>query len=219
MDFTVIRTGLEQAWTATAAYTPRLVAALAIVLVGLVVAALVRRVTRQVLSAARFDRVVTAAGVHTADEDSGYEPKGLVAGIVYWLVLLVALQLAAETLGAVALSVALAGLIGYLPHVLVAVTILVVALALANFVAGAVQANINEVGARVARWSIIGFGAFAALSQLQIAEPIVNALFYATVATLGATVVVAFGVGSIPAARELVRRWTRTEPAPHREAA
>jgi hypothetical protein len=219
MDFTVIRSGIAEAWTQIAALTPRIVAALAIVLAGVLVATLLRRVARQVLTTVRFDRAVEAAGVRPATEATGYEPSGLVAGIVYWVALLVSFQLAAETLGAATLSAALGGLVAYLPNVLVAVAVLVIALALARFVAGAVEANIGEVGGRVARWSIIGFGAFAALSQLQIAEPIVNALFYAAVATVGATAVIAFGVGGIPVAREALGRLTRRSDAAERTRA
>lgn len=213
MDLTVIRDGLEQAWESAATYTPKVLGALAVVLVGWVVATILRTVARRVLDAIRFDRALEAAGVHGAAEQSGYDPKGLVAGVVYWMVLLVTFQLAAETLGASALSASLSGLIDYLPQVLVAVAIVLIALAFANFVAGAIHENMHStVGAAIARWSIVGFGGFAALSQLQIAEPIVNALFYATVATLGLTVVIAFGVGGIPVARDMVGRLTHRDP-------
>ncbi|MBA2528420.1 MAG: hypothetical protein H0V19_00400 [Euzebyales bacterium] len=212
MDTTVLRAGLSEAWTSVALFTPRIVAALLILLVGWLVATLLRRACGRVLAAVRFERALHAAGVHTAAEQSAYDAQGIVAGVVYWLVLLVTFRLAADTLGATALSTALAGLIAYLPQVLVAVAIVLVALAFANFVAGAIRANAGsrgDLGARIAFWSIAGFGAFAALNQLQVAEPIVTALFYATLATLGLTVVVAFGVGGVPAAREMTGRWLR----------
>lgn len=211
MDLTIIRSGLEQAWTSVALYAPRILGALAILAVGWLVARLVRRATRRVLDVLRFDRALQAAGIRTSDT-ADYDPQGIAAGVGYWLVLLVTFQLAADTLGAVALSGALAGLIAYLPQVLVAVAIVLIALAFGRFVAGVIESNTGErgaVGAQIARWSIIGFGAFAALSQLQVAEPIVNALFYATLATAGATVVIAFGVGGIPVARQLTAKWVR----------
>jgi hypothetical protein len=210
MNFEIIRSGLEQTWTAVAAATPRILAAVVVLAVGWVVASLLRRLTGRVLTTLRVDRVVEAAGLRTSTQDTGYEPRALAAGIVYWIVLLVTFQLAAESMGAFALAAALAALVGYLPNVLVAVAVLLVALAVGGFVAGAIQANAGprgHVSAMVARWSIIGFGAFAAVAQLQIAEPIVTALFYAAVATAGATFVIAFGVGGIPTARALTARW------------
>lgn len=211
MEITVIRDGLTQAWTSIVLYAPRVVGALVILLVGWLLATLLRRLTGRLLAAVRFDRALEAAGVRAATERSPYDPAGIVGGVVYWLVLLVTLQLAADTLGATALTAALAGLIAFLPQVLVAVVIVLVALAFAKFVAGAIADNVSargSVGARIAYWSIVGFGAFAALSQLQIAPEIVNALFYAALATAGLTIVVAFGVGGIPTAREQVARWS-----------
>lgn len=210
MDVTVIRDGLTEAWTSIVLYTPRIVGALLILLVGWLLATLLRRLAARLLAAVRFDRALEMAGVHRAAEESPYDAKGIVAGVVYWLVLLVTFQLVADTLGATALSAALTGLIGFLPQVLVAVVIVLVALAFAKFVAGVVAANAGErgtIGARIAYWSIVGFGAFAALNQLQVAEPIVTALFYATLATVGLVMVIAFGVGGIPAAREMTGRW------------
>lgn len=220
MDMTVIRNGLEQAWDSAAVYTPKVLGALVIVLVGWVLATVLRTLARRVLDILRFDRAIHAAGVQTAAEQSGYDPKGLVAGVVYWFLLLLTFQMAADTLGATALSTSLSGLIGYLPQVLIAVAIVLIALAFSRFVAGAIRENTHSgVGAEIARWSIVGFGAFAALSQLQIAEPIVNALFYAMVATIGATVVVAFGVGGIPVARDVARRYVgRDDRSVHRAA-
>lgn len=208
MDLELIRTGLQNAWENTAAATPKVVGALAIFLVGWLLAGVVRMVAHRVMDLIRFDQIVERAGVPAASERSGYDPKGLVAGIAYWTVLLLTVQLAADTLELTALSTALAGMVAYLPQVLVAVGVVVVAMAFGNFVAGAVHSNTrSELATHVARYSIYGFGAFAALNQLGIAQDIVNALFYATVATIGATCVVAFGVGGIPAARGMTERW------------
>ncbi|HEX9888144.1 MAG TPA: hypothetical protein VGA69_01600 [Nitriliruptorales bacterium] len=210
MDFTAITDGLNEAWTSVAAFTPKLLAALVILLIGWLVAKLVRTVAVRVLETVRFDDVLSRAGVKAAAERSGYDPKGLVAGVVYWILLFVTFQLTAETLGATQMAALLSGLIAFLPQVLVAVAIVVVALAFASFVAGAIRANLGErgqVGSRIAYWSIVAFGAVAALNQVSLAEETVNTIFIAAVATIGATVVVAFGGGGIPVAREVLDDW------------
>lgn len=210
MNLDAIKAGLTDAWASVAAFTPKLVAALVILLVGYLVAKVVRTIVTRVLTTVRFDDVLHRAGVETASEKSGYDAKGLIAGIVGWTVMFVTLQLAAETLGATQFALLLTGLIAYLPLVLVAVAIVVVALAFASFVSGAIDANVGErghVGARIAYWSIVGFGAFAALNQLNVAEEIVNALFYAIVGSAAVTAVIAFGVGGIPVARQVTAKW------------
>jgi len=222
MDITVVRTGLTEAWTSIALYAPRILGALLIVAVGWIVASLLRKATGRLLSTIHFDRVLHAAGVSGAAQRSAYDPQGLIAGVVYWLVLLVTFRVAADALQATALSTALSGLIGYLPQVLVAVAIVLIALAFANFVSGAIRDNTGtrgDLGARLAYWSIAGFGAFAALNQLQVAEPIVTALFYGALATVGLTIVIAFGVGGIPVARELTGHWVHRADRPTSRAA
>lgn len=208
MNLDAIKAGLTDAWASVAAFTPKLIAALVILLIGFLIAKVIKAAATRLLTAVHFDDILHRAGVKTASESSGYDPKGLVAGIFSWIVMFVTLQLAAETLGATQFALLLSGLIAFLPLVLVAVAIVVVALAFANFVSGAIDANVGErahVGARIAYWSIVGFGAFAALNQLNVAAEIVNALFYAIVGTVAVTAVIAFGVGGIPVARQIGR--------------
>jgi uncharacterized protein YacL len=107
------------------------------------------------------------------------------------------------------ISAALAGIIAYLPNVIVAIIILVVAAAIAKAVAdllanllGAVEGG--QVMARGAGIAILVVGAFAALNQLKIAPAIVTGLFYAILAVVVGVAIVAFGVGGIPTAR---RYW------------
>lgn len=222
MNLDAIRDGLNEAWTSVAAFTPKLAAAVIILFAGWLAARIVRTIAGRVLDLLRFDDVVERAGVHAAAERTGYDPKGIVTGVVYWIVLFVTFQLAAETLGADQLSQLLAALVGFLPNVLVAVALILVAMAFASFVAGAIRANVTngDTGARIAYWAITVFGAVAALNQVELAESTVNTLFIAAVGTVAASMVVAFGVGSIPVARDLVSTWTnRSEVEPVKRAA
>ncbi len=216
MNMDAIRDGLTQAFTSVAAFTPKLLAALVILIVGWLVAKLIRTVALRILTAVHFDDVISRAGVDTAAERSGYDAKNLVAGVAYWIILFVTFQLAAETLGATTLALMLASLVSFLPLVLVAVAIVLVALALAQFVAGAIRANLGErgsVGARIAYWAIVSFGAIAALNQVNIAPEVVNAVLYAVLGTLAVTAAIAFGVGGIPTARRMVDQWVERSDA------
>ena len=121
--------------------------------------------------------------------------------------------LTAEALDVEYLSDILTGLIGYLPLVVVAIVIVIVAAALGAFLAELSTPWSQERHIRwlpaAARWVVIGLGIFVALNTLNIGEEIVNTLFIAVVGTVGATLVIAFGVGGISAAKEW---WTRILP-------
>jgi len=146
-------------------------------------------------------------------KDAGMSATEVVARAVYWIMLLVVLLLAAQTLEIEHLSELLSALISYLPLIVVAVIVVIVAAAVGAFLAEVSTPWSEEHGVAwlpaVARWMVIGFGALAALNTLNIAEEIVNTLFMGVVGTVGVTLAVAFGVGGIPTARKW---WERILP-------
>ena len=92
-----------------------------------------------------------------------------------------------------------------------AVIILVIAAALAKVVTELLGATVSAVSggewiARGAGIAILVVGVFAALNQLEIAPEIVNGLFYAMLAIIVGSAVVAVGGGGIQTMR---RYWER----------
>jgi hypothetical protein len=103
-------------------------------------------------------------------------------------------------------------IIAYLPNVIVAVIILVLVGALAKVVTDLLSAMLGSVQAgtwiaRGAGFAIVMLGIFAALDQLKIAPAIVNGLFYAILAIIVGSAIVAVGGGGIGTMR---RYWERT---------
>ena len=106
----------------------------------------------------------------------------------------------------------LRGLIAYLPNVFVAILIVVIAAAVARAVTDLLANLLSAVQggqllARGAGIAILVFAAFAALDQLQIAPRIVTGLWYAILAAVVGSVIVAVGGGGI---RTMQRYWERT---------
>ena len=133
--------------------------------------------------------------------------------VVFWLVFLIALQLAFGIWGPNPISDLLAGLIAYLPNVIVAVVIMVIAAVVAKVLTDVLTPTLGGVqgGAWIARGAgiaVLILGVFAALNQLGIAPEIVNGLFYAMLIAIVGSIVVAFGGGGIPVAREYLSRWS-----------
>lgn len=206
--FDALRNGLEDAWASAAAFTPKLVAALVILLVGALVARIVRTVATRLLTTMKvdqhLDRVLSKTGLPTGR----VAPTPLLATVLWGLIMVVTVQAVAETLGATALAAALAGLIAYLPLVLVAAAILIGTVMLADWAGDLVRDTAGDNGrmaSNVTRIAILAFGTFVALGQLRVAPAIVNGLFYALVGTAAVAATIAFGVGGIPVARDVIR--------------
>lgn len=211
--FDGVTDGLTNAWQSVIEFIPKLIGALIILLIGWFAARLVRTGFQRFFHRVGLDRLIERAGLNAAMQGAGYTASGLIARVLYWMALLVAFLLAAQTLRIGQLSELLGNLIAYLPLVVAAIIILIVAAAIGSFIAELVGPFAEEHGVawlpRIARWAVIGFGVFASLNTLNLADEIVNTLFLALVGTIAVTVAVSFGVGGIKAAEAW---WSRILP-------
>jgi hypothetical protein len=203
--------GITNAWSNVAAFVPKLLAALLILLVGYFVAKAVSGILNKLLERVGFDRAVERGGVRQVLARSKYDASDILAKLVFWTILLIVLQLAFGVFGSNPVSDLLRGLIAYLPNVFVAILIVVIAAAVARAVTdllsnllGAVQGG--QLLARGAGIAILVFAAFAALDQLKIAPRIVTGLWYALLAAVVGSVIVAVGGGGI---RTMQQYWER----------
>jgi Conserved TM helix len=208
-----IEQGLEEAWADVVTFAPKLLGFFVILLIGYFIAKALSKVANALLERVGFDGLVERGTMRDAFARAKTDPSDVIGVIVFWLVFLIALQLAFGIWGPNPVSDLLEGLIAYLPNVIVAVVILVIAAVLARVltdiltpILGAVRGGtIIATGAGLA---ILVVGIFAALDQLQVAPTIVTGLFYALLVLVVGSAVVAFGVGGIPIARRYLERWS-----------
>jgi hypothetical protein len=212
--------GVSSAWSNVITFVPKLAAALLIILAGYLIAKVIARVLNNVLERVGFDRAVERGGLRQALAKSKYDPSDIIAKLAFWLIFLVALQLAFGVFGPNPISDLLKGLIAYLPNVLVAIVIIVVAAAIAKAVTDLLSSLLSGVSggqlmARGAGIAILVFGVFAALDQLKIAPRIVTGLWYAILAIVVGSAVVAIGGGGI---KTMQRYWERATTAAEQRA-
>jgi MFS family permease len=205
--------GLGDAWSNVASFLPVLLGALLILVIGYFVAKALEKAIDKILERVGFDRWVERGGVKRALESSEYDASSLLGRLVFYVVMLFVLQLAFGVFGPNPISELITGIIGYLPRIFVAIVIVVVGAAVANAVKDMIQGSLGgyeygRVVGIVASGAILVIAGFAALDQLQIAPSIVNGLFYALLAIIVGSSVIAFGGGGIPVARRYVERWS-----------
>lgn len=200
-------------------FVPRLVVALLIVLVGHWIAKLIRNLLTKLLDKVGAGRLTQAAGLEPMLQQAGTSGVRIIGQVAYFLIFLVFLQIAAEVLGIEQLTELLSDLIAYLPLVIVALLVLFVAAAIANWAAGVVRpfAESRNMGwvATAVRIGILVVGTLAALDTLRFApsvtDKIENTLLqYLPLAVLVAGVI-AFGIGGIDTAKKW---WTKLAPRP-----
>lgn len=206
-----IEAGLTEAWERIATFVPKLLGFFAILIIGYFVAKLLARVVDRLLERVGFDRWVERGALKTALEKSKFDASDILSVVAFWAVFLISLQLAFGVFGPNPVSELIEGIIAYLPNLFAAVVILVIVAALAKVVTDVLTATLGAVSggqwiARGAGTAILVIGVFAALNQLKIAPEIVNGLFYAMLAIIVGTAVVAFGGGGIQTARQYWQR-------------
>lgn len=204
--------GLEEAWTNIVTFVPAVLAFVVIVVVGYFIAKALAKVVARVLERVGFDRAVERGGVGRAMARSEYDPSDLLAKLVLYAVMLFVLQMAFGVFGSNPISDLLYSVIAFLPQVFVAVLIVVVGAAVAAGVREIVQASLGGLSygnalASAASIAILAVAGFAALNQLGIAPAIVNGLFYAVLAVIVGSAIIAIGGGGVMPMR---RKWEET---------
>jgi hypothetical protein len=202
---------LTDMWRAVLLFVPKAIAFIAILVVGWLVARLLRRVVDRVLERIGFDRAVERGGVREALARSRYDASDLVAALVYYAVLLFTLQLAFGLWGPNPVSDLIGGVVAWLPKAAVAIIILVVAMAIASAVRDLVGNALSGLSygrllANLASVFIIGVGIIAALNQIGVATTVTTPILITVLATIGGILVVGVGGGMV---RPMQQRWER----------
>ena len=203
---------LQESLDDLAAFLPKLLGGLVIFFVGWFVARLSEEHPAQGADPlARPTHWSTRVVSAPPSNEPGYADSGLLlARIVYWGLMLIVLQLTFDTLEITEVNDLLDDFVAFIPRLFVALIILFVVGALANWLRDLLGGITSDVawGNFVTNAAVAGvwvIGIFAALDQLQIAGSIVRISFTILMTTIGATVVIKFGVGGVWAARD--RFW------------
>ena len=198
-------------------FLPRILNFAIILIVGYIIARLVRAALIRLLRFAHFDRIADRAGVTRGLELAGtrLDAEAVLADVAFWWIFLVFIEMAVNALGLVDISAFINAVLGYIPNVFVAILILIVGSLLANVLAGAIRGATAEAGlstsgllANVARWAVLVFAFLAALTQLRVAENMIFILFAAMVGMLALAGGLALGLGGVNTARGLLSGWT-----------
>jgi small-conductance mechanosensitive channel len=199
------------------AYIPQLIGAIVILIVGYLIARILKAVVAQVLQAIGFDGWMERGGIKQFFDraQTRETPATVIGTLVFWLVFIIAITMAADALGIRQVSEVLAQLIAYIPSIIAAILILVLAALLANFLAGIVRgATGSDLLANVARYAIIVYAAFAALTELGIAVQLTAPTFLIILGAVALAAAIAFGFGAQGVARDIVEKaYERREEA------
>lgn len=214
-----ISESLQQALDDLIGFLPRLIGFLLIVLIGYLVAKVLQKVVSLALEKLGADRAIRSGtgGEYVQRLAPDISPSDLIGKVVFWFVLLGALSIAISSLGIAALNDFLADVFSYLPNIVAAILILVIAVAIAGGLAQIVNRTLGDTPtgklvATAAPAIVLGIAVFMILNQLRIATDIVVITYAALMGALALGAALAFGLGGRDvAARMLEETYQRAQ--------
>jgi hypothetical protein len=195
---------------------PKIIGFAVILIIGWIIASALATAVAAILRTVKFNDLAQRAGISGFVQKMGMhtDAAGFLATLVKWFVRLIVLVTAFDALGLSAVSQVLQQILLWLPNLIVALVVLVIAglaaTALSNLVRGATaqsglgNPNLLATIARVAVWA---FAIVIAVNQIGIATTIVNTLFMATVGAVAVAFALAFGLGGRETAAQIVQGW------------
>lgn len=194
---------------------PQVLGALLILVIGWIISNVLARLVKEVLERSGADRLFAQHGgqVYGA-RSSQFQPSAVAAEIVKWIVRFIFLVAAANVLGMPQVSLLLNQVLLWIPNLIVAAVILLLAPLLARFVRGAIEVGAGQMGfsnasllGQMAEIAIVAFAVLIAINQLGIAADLINILFIGLVAALSLAFGLAFGLGGRDVAAQVTQQW------------
>lgn len=213
---------LQDAFGTFLNYLPQLAGALAVLLIGYIIAKIVSFLLTRLLGRVGFDRLMNRAGVSSFLERVGSDltPSKVFGKLAFWFIFIIAFTMFASALGIPQISGFLNDLLGYIPSIFAALAILFLAALLANFAAALIRgATGNRTLAQAGRWAIIVYAVFAALTQLGIAVQLTGNTLLIVLGGIALAGGIAFGWGGRDLAHDALHRafaanTDKTRPSP-----
>jgi hypothetical protein len=193
-----LQRGLDQ----LVGFLPRLIGFLIILLIGWLIARAVKALLVKALQGVGIDRALAggSAGPYVARAMPDARPSEAVGTVAFWFLFLGAIAIAVSQLGIAALDNFVQSIVAYLPNVVVAILIFVVAGAAAAAAGRVLSRTLGgtatgRIAATAAPVLIMGIAVFMILDQLKIAPAIVTITYVALLGSVALGLAIAFGLG------------------------
>jgi len=203
-QFNGILESLNQFWIDIGAFLPNLLVAFLLLIVGWIIAKVVRNVTIRGLRFIRVDVFAERSGIEDFLLKGGvrFTAVTLIAALIYWTILFVVFLAVLNTLGLDIAAELFNRVILYIPNVIVAIALLIFGTLFAQFIQSALFTYLNNIGiggarlvSGIAKYAIIVFVISIVLEQLAIGGEILVSAFQIAFGAFCLALALAFGLG------------------------
>jgi hypothetical protein len=195
-----LHSSLDHGYSVFFAWLPRVIGFLAVLVIGYILAKVIGNLVQRATHRAGLDRTVHSGIGGNMIQRAVPSPSRLLGRITFWVILLGAISIAASVLGIAALTAFVGAVWAYIPNVIAAILIFLVAGAVAGAVAalaGRVMGDtpLGKIVQAAVPILVMTIATFMILEQLKIAPGIVQITYTALVGAIALAAALAFGLG------------------------
>jgi hypothetical protein len=221
----VFNTSLQGLWFGFVQFAPRLILAVVFFIIGWVLGSLISKAIQQVFSSLKIDSLFSSIGADGFFKRAGMNLNSgyFVGEVVRWFVIIVFLLPSLALVGLTDVTSFLSeGILGFLPQVIIAAFVLIIAAIVSEGLAKIVLATAKSVNLKsarmlslVAKYAIWIFAIIIVLGKLGLGD-YMSILFTGLVAMLALGGALAFGLGGKDAAQRLIERLGESDNTFHK---
>lgn len=211
-----ISESLQQALDDLVGFLPRLIGFLIVLLIGYLVAKALQKLVALALERVGADRALRsgAGGAYVQRLAPDVSASEVIGRVVFWFIFLGALSIAISSLGLAVLNDFVADVFNYLPNVIAAILILVLAVPIAGGLAKLADRAFGDTPTgklmtTAAPALVMGIAVFMVLNQLRIAPDIVTITYAALMGAVALGAALAFGLGGRDVASRMLEEAYR----------
>jgi len=192
---------------------PRILGAILILLIGWIIAKLIKRLFVKLLRIVKFNFLTEKSGIDKFLQDGGVKTDAIdiLGTLIYWIIMLIVIMATLNSLNLTAASALFNEIMLYIPSIVVAIVILIIGIYLARMVSQIIKTSLKSMQdktsnliSQIAFIAIIILTIFLTLGQLNIGQNIVNSAFQIIFGAICLALALAFGLGGREKAAEIL---------------
>jgi hypothetical protein len=201
--------GLSDGLSTFATFIPKLLGFLLILLIGYLIAKGLTKALGFLLSKVGFEGMLERAGLAKFTKKINFDITGLILKLVFYFIMLIVLQFAFSAFGPNPVAALLNQIVAFLPRIIVAIILVVVAATIARVVKDLLLQVLQgkdfaNVVSNIGYVVILALGIIAAINQIGIGAIITGPILIFVLATVGGILIVGLGGGLI---KPVQGRW------------
>lgn len=210
----VFTTSLQGIWYGVANLLPTLLIAIIVFAIGWILASLIEKVIESIFKSLKVDTALKGAGLDDVMKRTGHSLNSgaFVGALIKWFVIVVFLIASFDVLGLTQVNDFLKDVVlSYLPQVIIAVLVLMVAVVIGEAMEKIVAASARAAHIKsahllgvITRWSVWIFALLTALFQLGIAPALIQTIVMGLIAGAALAFGLAFGLGGKEHASDII---------------